>query len=169
MEVHRTFICLFIFILIAIGVLLLGQLKNINKQIVIELQNNQKELQNNKKVLQSAQKQLIKINIFLTSNRQKITVSAYHPPSRGINSDSDPTKTATMKKPVAGRTLAISDELFNLGWLGRRIYIDGWGVGKATDRMDSSVKGRQIDICAPTLKIAKKMGIRKNVLAIVLD
>ena len=100
---------------------------------------------------------------------QKVTVTAYHPSSRGINSDVNPNKTATMRKPISGYTLAISDELFNIGWLNKKIYIDGWGVGKATDRMGASVKGKHIDICFPTLKTAKKFGIRRDVLAVLLQ
>jgi len=100
---------------------------------------------------------------------QKITVTAYHPPSSGINSDKNPNRTATMKRPVPGYTLAISVELFNLGWLNKKIYINGWGVGKATDRMGSSIKGKHIDICFPSLKAAKKFGIKKNILAVLLQ
>ena len=73
-----------------------------------------------------------------------------------------------MKKPIAGYTLAISDELFRLGWLGKKIYIDGWGVGRATDRMNSSVKEKHIDICVPSLKTARTFGIKKGVLAVLL-
>jgi len=99
---------------------------------------------------------------------QKVTVTAYHPNSKGINSDRNPARTATMKRPIAGYTLAISDELFRLGWLGKKIYIDGWGVGRATDRMSASVKGKHIDICFPSLKIARTFGIKKGVLAVLL-
>jgi len=99
---------------------------------------------------------------------QKVTVTAYHPNSKGINSDRNPARTATMKRPIAGYTLAISDELFHLGWLGKKIYIDGWGVGRATDRMSASIKGKCIDICFPSLKSAKKFGIRRGILAVLL-
>lgn len=99
---------------------------------------------------------------------QKVTVTAYHPKSKGINSDRNPARTATMKRPIAGYTLAISDELFRLGWLGKKIYIDGWGVGRATDRMGVSMKGKCIDICFPSLKSAKKFGIKRGVLAVLL-
>ena len=99
---------------------------------------------------------------------QKVTVTAYHPNSKGINSDQNPARTATMKRPIAGYTLAISDELFRLGWLGKKIYIDGWGVGRATDRMSTSVKGKHIDICFPNLKTAKKFGIKRGILAVLL-
>lgn len=116
--------------------------------------------------------QLDEIKTILQSDCQEVTVSAYHPKSRGINSDKDWKHTALMKKPIAGYTCAISDELFKLGWLGKKIYIDGIGVfkvRKAMDRMDKSVKGKQIDICAPSLKYAKNFGIKRNVIAVVLN
>ena len=111
----------------------------------------------------------IYMEIYTNYTHQRITVTAYHPKSGGINSDETPNKTATMKRPIAGYTLAISTDLFNMGWLNKRIYIDGWGVGKATDRMGVSVKGKQIDICLPTLKAAKKFGIKRNILAVLLQ
>ena len=104
----------------------------------------------------------------IQSDYQAITVTAYHPNSRGINSDAHPNKTALMRKPISGYTLAVSTELVELGWLGKKIYIDGWGVGRATDRMGRSIKGKRIDICAPSLKVAKRFGVKKDVLSIVL-
>lgn len=109
------------------------------------------------------------VNLLKTSNYHKVTLSGYHPQSRGINSDKSPNTTATMKKPVAGYTLALSQELVSQGWLGQQIYIEGWGIGKATDRMHSKVKGKRIDICMGSLKQAKEFGIKENVLAIVLN
>jgi len=143
--------------------------ENTNKSItsLTELQN---KLQNINQELSQIRQQIEKANEhFSKTNHQKVTITAYHPPSKGINSDKTPNRTATMKRPIAGYTLAISDELFEMGWLGKRIYIDGWGVGKATDRMKSTVQGKRIDICAPTLKAAKKIGIRANILAVVLN
>ena len=121
------------------------------------------------KQLTKISKEIQEIKNLLEADNQIVTLSAYHPKSRGINSDRDPSRTATMKRPVPGYTLAISDELFDLGWLGKKIYINGWGVGKATDRMGNSVKGKQIDICAPSLILAEKFGIKTDVQAIVLD
>ena len=121
------------------------------------------------KQLTKISKEIQEIKNLLEADNQIVTLSAYHPKSRGINSDRDPSRTAIMKRPVPGYTLAISDELFDLGWLGKKIYINGWGVGKATDRMKNSVKGKQIDICAPSLTLAKNFGIKTNVQAVVLD
>ena len=98
----------------------------------------------------------------------KVTVTFYCPAEKGINSDSDPTNTATMTKPISGHTIAISKSLFEKGWLGYRVYIEGWGVGKITDRMGKSIEGDCIDICVGTKKEAIEMGRRNNIMMIRL-
>ena len=150
--------CLFIAALTLGSISSLAIYDNINKST--KLTTNQ---------LNGIQQGIDDIKVILTSGCQEVTLSAYHPKSRGINSDKNPNKTALMKKPIAGYTLAISNELFELGWLGKKIYIDGWGVGKATDRMSHTVKGKQIDICAPSLKVAKNFGIKNDVMAVILN
>ena len=102
------------------------------------------------------------------SRTQPVKISFYHPASRGINSDSDHKNTATMTKPVVGRTIAISDELFYDGWLGCRIYIDGLGVFIAEDRMNSRITGKQIDVCVSSKKRAMTLGIRNDIIAVKL-
>ena len=99
---------------------------------------------------------------------QIVKVSFYHPASRGINSDSDHTKTATMTKPVVGRTVAISDELITLGWLGCKVYIRGYGVFWTEDKMKHDIIGKQIDICVGSRKQAIKLGIKPGVVAVRL-
>jgi len=99
---------------------------------------------------------------------QIVKVSFYHPSSRGINSDSDHTKTATMTKPVVGRTVAISDELITLGWLGCKVYIRGYGVFWTEDKMKHDIIGKQIDICVGSRKQAIKLGIKPGVVAVRL-
>jgi 3D (Asp-Asp-Asp) domain-containing protein len=102
------------------------------------------------------------------SKFQIVTLTAYHPASRGLNSDSNPDKTATMRKPIPGRTAAISRELLALGWLGK-IYIKDYGVWETTDLMGESVKGKQIDLCFPSRKEALKFGKKEEVFAVFLD
>lgn len=102
------------------------------------------------------------------SRTQIVKISFYHPAFRGINSDSDHKHTATMTKPVVGWTVAVSDELFYDGWLGLKIYLDGFGVFKTKDRMDSSVGGKQIDICVASKEIADRLGIKNDVIAVKL-
>ena len=147
-----------VIILIIVSILILmkaDQIWNTNEQTLTQLNFMYEEVKTLREIIQS--------------DYQIVTVTAYHPKSKGINSDAHPNKTALMKKPISGYTLAVSTELVELGWLGKKIYIDGWGVGRATDRMGKSVKGKRIDICAPSLKRAKKFGIKKNVLSIVLN
>lgn len=122
-----------------------------------------------KNELKTVKEELQQIKQSLPVNYQKVTLTAYHPPSKGINADKDPNSTATMTRPIPGRTLAISKPLVKLGWLGKQIYIEGWGVGRATDRMGASIKDVRIDVCAPSLQYAKQFGIKRDVLAVVLD
>lgn len=81
----------------------------------------------------------------------KVRITFYAPSLKGINSDSNPKKTATMTKPIPGRTCAISRDLVNAGWLGRKIYIPGIGIRYTSDIIGESVNGKvitkQIDIC----------------------
>lgn len=119
------------------------------------------------KVITEQEKTIQSLNMKL-ERKQLVTVSFYHPGSRGINSDSDHTNTATMTKPVVGRTVAISDELFNLGWLGSKIYIDGFGVFLAEDRMGESIKGKCVDICVNSKKRAFQLGKEYNVIVMRL-
>lgn len=109
-------------------------------------------------------------NIICTNQNkyQLVTVKMFHPENKGINSDKDPTKTAFMKSPISGYTAAVSDELLYDGWIGK-VYIDGLGMYEITCRMNKSVKGKCIDICAPSKEYADKFGVRNNVFAILLD
>lgn len=103
-------------------------------------------------------------NQLIKATSVKATITWYHPDSGGINSDSDPVHTATMTKPTVGRTIAISTSLVKRGWLGKRIYIDGYGVFVAESRMAVDLPGNRIDICAASEDIAFKNGIKHNVL-----
>lgn len=107
-----------------------------------------------------------KLNTFLKAN---VILTGYHPWSNGINSDGYPQETATMTMPVPGWTCAISSELVEKGWLGKKIYIEGIGVFKAEDRMNSSLNGLRIDLCMGSLEKALNFGKKKNILAINLN
>jgi len=116
-----------------------------------------------KSIINAKEKKLVaaaKANVILTG---------YHPWSNGINSDGYPQTTATMTVPVVGRTCAISSELVNRGWLGKKIYIEGIGVFKAEDRMNINLNGLRIDLCMGSLEEALMFGKKKNILAINLN
>ena len=104
----------------------------------------------------------------------EVKITFYAPDLRGINSDSNPNKTATMQKPIPGWTCAISRDLVRAGWLGRKIYIKGLGVRYASDIMGKSVNGKiiekQIDICVGKKNVlteAKKFGKSKEIATIL--
>ena len=104
----------------------------------------------------------------------KVRITFYAPSLKGINSDSNPKKTATMTKPIPGRTCAISRDLVKAGWLGRKIYIPGIGIRYAADIMGKSVNGKaitkRIDICVGKndLKKQTKRFKKTHVIANVL-
>jgi len=98
-------------------------------------------------------------------HQARVMVTFYHPATGGINTDGNPDMTATMTKPRSGITIAISTSLVKKGWLGRKIYIDGYGMFIAEDRMNIALEGDRIDICAPTLAYALKKGRTHNVVA----
>ena len=155
MKIYKIFIGFIILVVISAVILpKVNQIRTTNERILTQLNSIYEEVKSLREIIQS--------------DYQVVTVTAYHPNSRGINSDAHPNKTALMRKPISGYTLAVSTELVKLGWLGKKIYVDGWGVGHATDRMGKSVEGKHIDICAPSLKVAKRFGVKKDVLSIVL-
>lgn len=105
---------------------------------------------------------LIGLNLEAHSRTQSVTLTAY---AKYTNSNE---LTAIGKKPIAGQTIAISDDLIMKGWLGRKIYIRGFGVFKATDVMGGYNK-QWIDIYMPNRKQAERFGIKLDVTACVLD
>lgn len=125
------------------------------------------ELKNNIKMSEQITERLMEKS--LTNRSFKIKVTGYHPDSGGINSDSNPNMTATMTPHKAGRTCAISTELVEAGWLGKEIYVEGFGMVIANDRLAIEIKGRQIDLCKGSYKDAMAVGVNTDVLAAVVN
>ena len=88
----------------------------------------------------------------------KVDVTFYTP--RKVECDKDPYKNALNKKVVVGRDVAVSRDLIHL--LGKYVYIEGYGVKKVVDIMNGRYK-RTVDILVGGLKLAKKLGRKKNV------
>ncbi len=105
----------------------------------------------------------------LNGRALRVKITGYHPNSMGINSDSNPSMTATMTPHKAGRTCAISTELVEAGWLGKEIYIEGYGMMIANDRLAKGIRGRQIDLCKGSLKDALAVGSNYNVLSTLVS
>lgn len=92
---------------------------------------------NLQKVLDSKIKQLF--------SYKNVTITAYSP--RAKETDSTPNTTALMTKPIPGGTCAVSRDLIHL--LGKKIYIEGYGVFVVTDVMNKRWEYR-IDLCMNT-------------------
>ncbi len=95
-----------------------------------------------------------------SENYREVTVTQYY--------YQNPGPTATQDKPVPGWTAAVSRDLLHLGWMGRRVYIEGLGVFKINDVMPESVEGYHVDIYAGSKEKAIKFGKRKFIAATVL-
>lgn len=120
----------------------------------------------NKKFKKDILKLEQKIN---NSTLVKVTVTYYCPWAGGTNSDSNPNKTALMTTPKPGYTIAISKSLVEQEWLGHKVYIDGFGIGRIEDRMNKKIKGNCIDICIGTEKAAFQKGKRYNINMVKLN
>lgn len=68
----------------------------------------------------------------------QMTVTAYSLSKKECDSDLE--HTATMSKPVAGVTAAVSRDRMHL--LGKKIYIEGYGVREVTDVMNKRFTNR---------------------------
>jgi len=80
-------------------------------------------------------------------------ITAYTARREETNKDNE--NTATMERPMAGRTCAVSRDLIN--WLGGWVYIEGVGVRKVNDLMNSRYT-KSIDLCVRNPRIAKRFG-----------
>ena len=83
-------------------------------------------------------------------------VSAYT--ARKQECDATPDKTAIMRRPVPGRTVAVSQDYRQyLGW---KVWIEGHGVFVVEDLMNPRYTGR-IDILKPNVKSAMQFGTQQ--------
>lgn len=109
---------------------------------------------NLQKVLDSKIKQLF--------SYKNVTITAYSP--RAKETDSTPNQTALMTKPIPGGTCAVSRDLIHL--LGKKIYVEGYGVFVVTDVMNKRWEYR-IDLCMNT-QAAIKFG-KQEANVVLLD
>ena len=142
----------------------------ITNQHIININNIKKEFNYLNLFNKNLKKDIIKLEQkFNNSTLVKVTVTYYCPWARGTNSDSNPNKTALMTTPKPGYTIAISKSLVEKKWLGYKVYVEGFGIGKIEDKMGSSIKGDHIDICVGTAKEAFQKGKKYNINMIKLN
>ncbi len=81
--------------------------------------------------------------------------------------DADPQITASMTKPIPGKTIAVSRDLFYSGWtFGKSVYIEGQGLFVIQDLMAKKWT-MKIDICTGTKVEARQFG-KKRLTAVLL-
>jgi 3D (Asp-Asp-Asp) domain-containing protein len=95
---------------------------------------------------------------------RELTVTAYTP--RRIETDNDPTTTASMTEVREG-IVAVSRDLFENGWVfGRKVYIKGHGVFEIQDLMNERFEER-MDIFMWSLNEARKFGKQQLKVALI--
>ena len=78
----------------------------------------------------------------------------------------DYTNTAIMQEPIPGWTVAVSQDLKYL--LGKRVYIEGFGVRYVNDLMNVRYTKR-VDILVGDLGKARKIGLQKDITMVLIE
>jgi len=162
----------YVIIVLFIG-LLFGIILKINS-ITMKLNEDNRNVVNFTNRLTKCENKLNTLSLIVTNYKNdthstiRAKITAYCPILRGINSDSNHNKTATMDKPIPGFTAAISRDLLKLGWMHKKIFIYGYGVFFTNDLLANSIRGPQIDICVGSKKTAYKIGVNKDVIVVKL-
>jgi 3D (Asp-Asp-Asp) domain-containing protein len=97
--------------------------------------------------------------------KYRITLSHYT--ASVDETDSNPQETATGTKPVVGRTLAVSRDLFKY-LRGKKVWIEGLGVFTVEDTMNPRFTNKG-DLLVRTKTEAKKLGVKKVTLVVLPD
>lgn len=187
MKKYSLLLCIgLIVIMISLGVVIsytsyiINQEKKIEKKIEVNnlewvIADLKDDIKNQKRIIEYLEENIVELKAH-ELRIQRVKITFYAPALRGINSDSNPNRTATMQTPIVGWTVAISRDLVKLGWLGKQIYIEGIGIRHVTDIMGSSVNGKkitnQIDICCgkrDVRRLAKNLGKNTDILACILN
>ncbi|SDB60099.1 3D (Asp-Asp-Asp) domain-containing protein [Desulfonatronum thiosulfatophilum] len=98
------------------------------------------------------------------ANTHRLRLSAYT--ARPEETNDDVEHTAIMQTPRPGWTVAVSHDL--RGWLGKRVYIEGFGVRMVSDLMNARYT-RSIDILVPDVEMAMSIGVKRNVLVTLIE
>ena len=120
---------------------------HITKKECIELKKNNQELKDSIK----------------KAKRLKVVATAYT--ASKAECDSTPNRTAIMRKPIPGRTVAVSRDLKHL--LGKKVYLKDFGVRIIEDLMAPSKK-QAIDILFAKRSTALDFG-KKDMTLIIID
>lgn len=96
--------------------------------------------------------------------KHRLQVSAYTASRREC--DATPEVTALNLKPVVGRSVGVSRDLKH--WLGKWVYIEGFGVRQVTDLMNPRYV-QSVDLLVGTEREARKVGRRRAEVVLLGD
>ncbi|GAB6059071.1 3D domain-containing protein [Desulfonatronum parangueonense] len=121
-----------------------------------------------KQELQKAQEEITVLKAILEAyhkaNTHYLRLSAYTARKEECNDDIE--NTAIMQRPKPGWTVAVSRDL--RGWLGKRVYVEGFGIRMVSDLMNSRYT-KAIDILVPDVDEALEIGVRENVFVTLIE
>jgi len=121
---------------------------------ILKMQSKKSDIRINKNYYKTKSQILeIMLTNYRISNQWDVEVSAYT--ARREETNIDPENTAIMQKPIPGWTIAVSQDLWFL--LGKRVYIEGFGVRYVNDLMNIRYT-KTIDILVPTVAEARRIG-----------
>lgn len=98
------------------------------------------------------------------ANTHLLRLSAYT--ARPEETNEDVENTAIMQKPRPGWTVAVSHDL--RGWLGKRVYVEGFGVRFVGDLMSSRFT-RSIDVLVADVDEALAIGVIQDVFVTLIE
>lgn len=104
------------------------------------------------------------VESYKSNSTYTVDISSYTASENETNSRPD--QTSMMESPISGWTIAVSNDLKHL--LGKRVYVEGFGVRRVNDLMNNRYNSR-VDILVGTKKKAREIGVLKNKKLILLE
>jgi 3D (Asp-Asp-Asp) domain-containing protein len=104
------------------------------------------------------------LNRYREANTHRLRLTAYT--ARPEETNEDPENTAIMRTPRPGRTVAVSHDL--RGWLGKRVYVEGFGVRFVGDLMNPRYS-KSIDILVVDVDEARDIGVIEDVFVTLIE
>ncbi len=118
--------------------------------------------------LAKARDEILVLNALLQAYRdanvKQLSLSAYT--ARPEEGNEDVNSTAVMTTPVPGLTAAVSRDL--KGWLGKRVYVKGFGVRLVSDLMHPRHE-KSIDLLVEDVDTATEIGVKHDVLVTLIE
>lgn len=104
------------------------------------------------------------LNAYRDANVRQLRLSAYT--ARPEETNEDVERTAIMETPVPGLTVAVSRDLKR--WLGKRVYVKGFGVRLVSDLMHPRHE-KSIDLLVEDVATATEIGVKHDVLVTLIE